>query len=113
MKKQNCQIHGQVSQDLFLLNEKPPDEYTWSGERLTRKQTTSRPDNVWPDMRKHMCDASKRKEKQTWAIEKPKLDHARQLRGIFLIELEDEDLKNIMKKRSWKIGNSDASSNVL
>ena len=34
----------------ILLNEKPPDGYTWFGERLTRKQTTSRPDNVWPDM---------------------------------------------------------------
>ena len=49
----------------FFLNGRPPDGYTWSGERLTRKQTTSRPDNVWPDMWKHMCDASKRKEKQS------------------------------------------------
>ena len=38
-----------------------PDGYTWSGRRLTRKQTTSRPDNVWPDMWKHMSDAAKRK----------------------------------------------------
>ena len=28
------------------LNEKPPDGYTCSGERLTRKQTTSRPDTL-------------------------------------------------------------------
>ena len=26
-----------------ILDEKPPDGYTWSGERLTRKQMTSRP----------------------------------------------------------------------
>ena len=26
------------------LEEKPPDGYMWSGERLTRKQLTSRPD---------------------------------------------------------------------
>ena len=32
--------------------------------RLTRKQTTSRPDKLWPEMRKHMSDATKRKEKQ-------------------------------------------------
>ena len=31
---------------------------------LTRKQTTSRTDNVWPDMWKHMSDAAKRKAKQ-------------------------------------------------
>ena len=30
----------------IVLNEKPPDRFLWSGERLTRKQTTSRPDNV-------------------------------------------------------------------
>ena len=43
------------------------------GETLTRKLTTSRPDNVWPDMWKHMSDAAKRKAKQMWIIEKPKL----------------------------------------
>ena len=48
-------------------------------ERLTKKQTTSRPDNTWPDMWKHVSDASKRKEKQKLAIEKPKLENARKL----------------------------------
>ena len=68
----------------IFLNERPPDGYTWSSERLTRKQTTSRPDNIWLDMWSRMSDAAKRKAKQKWAIEKPKLDNARQLRGIFL-----------------------------
>ena len=40
--------------------------------RLTRKQTTSRPDKLWSEMWKHMFEASKRKEKQKWAIEKTK-----------------------------------------
>ena len=88
----------------IVLKEKPP---------VTRKQTTSRPDNVWPDMWKHMSDAAKRKAKQKWTIEKPMLDNVRQSRGIFFIEQDDEDFKNIMKKRSWKFGNSDASSNAL
>ena len=65
--------------------------------RLTRKRTTSRPDNLWPDMWKHMSDASKRKEKQKWAIEKPRLDNARRLRGIFFIDPDDEGLKRLMK----------------
>ena len=47
-----------------ILNDEPPDGYTWSGCRLTRKQTTSRPDTSLPDMWKRMSDASKRKEKQ-------------------------------------------------
>ena len=49
----------------ILLNERPPAVFHgWSGERLTRKQTTSRPDNVWPDMWKHMSDTAKSKAKQ-------------------------------------------------
>ena len=83
MEIETCQMHGQVSQDLFLLNARPFDGYTWSGERLTRKQTTSRPDRLWPEIWKDVSEASKRKEKQKWAIEKPKLDNARQLRGIY------------------------------
>ena len=41
---------------------------------LTRKQTTSRTDTVWPDMWKHVSDASKKKRR---TIEKPKFDNAR------------------------------------
>ena len=44
----------------IVLNEKQ----TWSGERLTRKQTTSRPDKLWPEMWKHMSEASKQKEEE-------------------------------------------------
>ena len=66
----------------ILLNEKPPDGYAWSVVRLTRKHTTSRPDKVWPEMWKHVSDASKLKQKQKWAIEEPKLDNARRLCGI-------------------------------
>ena len=45
-----CLIHGQVSLKFTLLEGKPPDGYMWSGERLTRKQMTSRPDHLWPDL---------------------------------------------------------------
>ena len=37
-----------------LLEEKPPDGYMWSGRRLTRKQLTSRPDHLWPELWKSM-----------------------------------------------------------
>ena len=33
-----------------LLEEKSPDRNMWSGERLTRKQLTSRPDHQWPEL---------------------------------------------------------------
>ena len=101
MKKDNGQMHGFTR--FILLNERPPDGHTWSGGRLTRKQTTSRLDNVWPDMWKHMSDAAKRKAKQKWTIGKPKLDNARKLRGIFFIEAAGEDFKNIMKNARRKL----------
>ena len=41
--------------------------------------------NVWSDMLTHMFGAAKKNAKQRWAIEKPKLDNARQLRWIFFI----------------------------
>ena len=33
-----------------LLDEKAPEGYMWSGERLTRKRLTSRPDHLWPEL---------------------------------------------------------------
>ena len=50
-----------------------------------------------------MSDASKRKAKQKWIIEKPKLDNARRLRGIFSIEPDDEEIKHTMKKDRRKL----------
>ena len=71
---------------IHLLNERPPDGFSWSRERLTRKQPTSRPDNVWPHMWTHMSDAAKKKAKQRWAVEKPELDNARQFRRKITIK---------------------------
>ena len=56
-----------------------------------------------PEMWKHMSAASKRKEKQKWAVEKPKLDNARRLRGIYFIDPEDEEFKDIMKNTRRKL----------
>ena len=50
-----------------------------------------------------MSDAAKSKAKQKWAIEKPKLDNARQLRGIFFIEPEDEEFRHIIKNARRKL----------
>ena len=86
-----------------LLKERPPEGYTWSGLRLTRKQTSSRPDGVWPDIWKLMSDAAKKKSKQRWAVEKPKLENARQWRGIFFIEPNDGEFKLTMKAARKKL----------
>ena len=38
------------STSLTIMDEKTPDGFSWPGERLTRKQTTSRPDTLWPEI---------------------------------------------------------------
>ena len=50
-----------------------------------------------------MSDASKRKEKQKWTIEKPKLDNAGKLRGIYFIDPDDEEFKDITKNARRKL----------
>ena len=45
----------------------------------------------------------KRKAKQRWAVEKPKLDNARQLRGIFFVEPNDEGFKLTMEAARRKL----------
>ena len=51
-----------------------------------------------------MLRKSKMKEKQNWASEKPKLENARRLTGIYFIEPEDKEFKEIIKNpwKSWK-----------
>ena len=71
-----------------LFEEKPPDGKMWSGGRLTRRQLTSRPDHLWPELWEKMGKKAKLKEKQKWSHEKPHLDNTRKLRGIYFIDPE-------------------------
>ena len=50
-----------------------------------------------------MFDAWKRKEKQKWAIGKPKLENARRLRGIFFIDPDDDEFKRFTKNARRKL----------
>ena len=86
------------------LEEKPPDGYLWSGWRLTRKQLTSRPDHLWPELWEKMGKNAKLKERQKWSHQKPKLDNARKLLRIYFIDLEDKDSRkpSRMLVRNWK-----------
>ena len=52
----------------------------WSGWRLAKVQTTTRPDHVWPEVWTKIGKAAQREKNR--AKEKPKLDNARRLRGI-------------------------------
>ena len=86
-----------------LLNEKPPDGFLWSGGRLTRKQLTSWPDHLWPELWTKMGRNAQLRERQKWSDEKPKLDNARKLRGIYFIDPEDKELKETIKNARKKL----------
>ena len=89
-----------------LLDEKPPDGNTWSGRRLTRKQLTSRPDHLWPELWKSMGKNAKLKEKQKLSEEKIHLDNARKLRGIYFIDTENKEYKETIKNARKKLETS-------
>ena len=89
-----------------LLNEKAPDGYMWAGGRLTRKQLTSRPDHLWPELWKSMGKHAKLKEKQKWSEEKLHLENARKLRGIYFIDSEDTEFKETIKNARKKLETS-------
>ena len=76
MGLETCVILGQVSHNLLYSTKKALDGYMWSGWRLTRKQLTSRPDHLWPEVWKSMGKHAKLKEKQKWSNEKLHLDNA-------------------------------------
>ena len=76
-----------------MLSEKPPDGQMWSGRRLTQIQATTGPDHLWPEIWSSMSKAAQRKEQQHGAIEKPKLDTARMLRGIKFSGPDDKEFK--------------------
>ena len=78
----------------ILLEEKPPDGYMWSrGETDKKAGNTSRPDHLRPELWIKLGRNAKLRERQKWSLEKPKLDDARKLRGIYFIDPEDEEFK--------------------
>ena len=92
-----CQIRGQAFSRFTLLNETPPKGYVWSGRRLTKIQGDITSRSHMPDAWTRIGKAAKRREKQEWAIEKPKLEYVRNLKRIYSIDPSDEDYKDIIK----------------
>ena len=86
-----------------LLEEKSPDGYMWSRERLTRQQLTSRSDHFWPELWRGMGRNAKLKERHKWSNEQPKLDNARRSRGIYFIDPEDKKFKETIQNACKKL----------
>ena len=85
------------------VEEIPPDGFLWSGERLTSKQLTSRPDHLWPETWGRRGKNAELKEKQRWSHEELHLDNARKLRGIYFIDPEDKEFKETIKNARKKL----------
>ena len=62
-----------------------------------------------PECQRHLNE----RNKQQWAVEKPKLDNARKLRGIYFIDPDDKEFKETNKKRNEKVGTFHGSSHAL
>ena len=91
-----------------LLEEEALDGYMWSGERCTRKQLTSRPDHLWPELWKSTGKHTKLKEKQKWSEERIHLDNARKLSGSISSTPRIRNSKKPSRRRakSWNISGS-------
>ena len=96
--------HGSTFFTRFtILDEKPPERYTWFGRLLTKKHTTSRLDYLWPERWKNVRSSANEKKKQKKANEKPKLENVGRLRGIYFIDPADEGLKETLSKTLRKL----------
>ena len=84
----------------------------WSWRRLTEIQTTTRPDYVWPEVWTKIGKAAQNREKQEWAKEKPKLDNARKLRGIYFSIRMTKKIQKLTKRKQ-KTGKTHGSSHAL
>ena len=89
---------------IYFIGRKTLQTDMWSRGRLTRKQLTSRPDHLWPELWIKLGRSAKLKEKQKWSNEKPKLNNARRWRGIYFIDPEDKEFKETIRnaRKNWK-----------
>ena len=92
-----CRHHVEPRVKLYVSKEEPL--LIWMKDIDVTRNTHTSLDVI--------SDASKREAKQKWVIEKPKLDNARRLRGIFFIEPDDEEFERTMET-AVEIENSDA-----
>ena len=93
-------VTGSTYTDLDVMQEKRVDDL-WSIDSNTENcQIRGNFHEVYTIDRK----TSQNQEKQKWKNEKPKLDNAQRLRGIYFIGPDDQDCKETHKKCEEKIG---------
>ena len=85
----------------FTLLEEKPSKRTY----VVQEKTDTKAANIQTRsfMARGMSRNAKLREKRKWAIEKPKLDNARRLRGIYFIDPEDMEFKETIKNARRKL----------
>ena len=68
-----------------------------------RHTKIARPDHLRPEFWIKLGRNAKLKEKHIWPNEKPKLNNARRLRGIYFIDPEDKEFKETIKNARKKL----------
>ena len=64
---------------------------------------TSRPDHLCPELWTRLGRNAKPKARQKWSHEKPQLDNARRLRGIYFIDPQDKEFKETIRNARKKL----------
>ena len=86
-----------------LLPEKPSDGYMWSGGETDKKAADIQARLFMARTLDEIGKKCQVEEKHKWAIEKPKLDNARRLRGIYFFDPEDKEFKETIKNPRRKL----------
>ena len=68
-------------------------------ERLTKFQATTRPDHVWPEVWTKIGKAAQNREKQERSKEEATTRQCSKTERIYIIDPDDEEYKEILKKR--------------
>ena len=105
MGQETCRILGLVLLNVLYSMKKLLTDICGPGRRVTRKQPTSRPDLLWPELWEIMGKNAKLKEKKNWSNEKLHLDNARKLRGIYF-DPQDKEFKETIKNARKKLETS-------
>ena len=86
------------------LHEKPPDVYMWSGRRMTRRQATSGPDHLWPELWINLGRNAKLKKKQSGHMKSSILTTHEKYEGSISLIRKTRNLRrpSRMLVRIWK-----------
>ena len=96
MVQEMCLILGQVSRNLQT-------DICGLGETDKTAVNIQARLYLWPELWTKLGRNAQLKEKRKWSDEKPKLDHARILRGIYFIDPEDKEFKETIKNARKKL----------